>query len=120
MAMAYKTKHKKYEVNLEEFTLVWLDSDISKDKYNLEAQKQLRSFINHFKPFDNVDECRKYMTHVPHNRYLVFIVSGQLGQDIVPRIHHIHQVFSIYIFCQNKPLHEQWAKQHKKVKIFHI
>ena len=82
----------------------------------MEAQKRLRTYMNHLRTFDDPDECRKYVTQVPHNRYLVLIASGQLGQDIVSRVHHIHQVFSIYIFCSNKPLHEKWAYQFKKVR----
>ena len=113
--MAAVHKHK-YEVNLEEFTLVWLDSNVNKDSYNVEAQKQLRTYMNHLRTFEDLDECRKYIVQAPHNRYLVLITSGQLGQDIVSCVHHIHKVFSIYVFCSNKPLHEKWARQFKKVK----
>ena len=44
------------------------------------------------------------------------IISGSLGQHIVPRVHKMIQVDSIFIFCGNKKYHEQWAKEWAKVK----
>jgi hypothetical protein len=34
------------------------------------------------------------------------IILVSLGQHIVPRIHHMSQVDSIFIFCRNKEQHE--------------
>ena len=115
MTMAATHKHK-YEVNLEEFTLVWLDANVNRDNYNVDAQKQLRTYMNHLRTFEDPDECRKYIIQAPHNRYLIRITSGQLGQEMVSRVHHINKVFSIYVFCSNKPLHEKWASHFKKVE----
>ena len=39
-----------------------------------------------------------------------------LGQDIVPRVHTMSQVDSIFIFCGNKKYHEQWTKDWPKIK----
>jgi Tfp pilus assembly protein PilF len=44
------------------------------------------------------------------------IISGSLGQHIVPRVHNMSQVDSIFIFCGNKKRHEQWTKEWSKVK----
>jgi tetratricopeptide (TPR) repeat protein len=44
------------------------------------------------------------------------IISGSLGQHIVPRVHDMSQVDSIFIFCGNKKRHEQWAKEWPKIK----
>ncbi|CAF1143683.1 unnamed protein product [Rotaria sp. Silwood1] len=44
------------------------------------------------------------------------IVSGRLGQDIVPSIHELRQVISIYVYCMDKSRHEQWARNFAKVK----
>jgi hypothetical protein len=37
--------------------------------------------------------------------------SGPLGQIAVPVMHYKSQVTTIYIFCENKPWHEKWAKE---------
>jgi tetratricopeptide (TPR) repeat protein len=44
------------------------------------------------------------------------IISGSLGQHIVPRVHNMSQVDSIFIFCGNKQYHEQWTKEWSKIK----
>ncbi|CAF1071152.1 unnamed protein product [Rotaria sordida] len=44
------------------------------------------------------------------------IVSGQLGKEIVPSIHNLRQVMSIYVYCMNKAINEQWASRFVKVK----
>ena len=44
------------------------------------------------------------------------IISGALGQHIVPRVHNLTQVDSIFIFCSNKKRHEEWAKDWSKIK----
>ena len=44
------------------------------------------------------------------------IVTGYVGQHIVPLIHSMPQLDSIYVFCGKKSRFEQWAKQWSKVK----
>ncbi|CAF1301109.1 unnamed protein product, partial [Adineta steineri] len=44
------------------------------------------------------------------------IIPGFFGQHIVPRVHNMSQVDSIFIFCGNKKRHEQWAKDWPKIK----
>ncbi|CAF3908988.1 unnamed protein product, partial [Rotaria sp. Silwood1] len=44
------------------------------------------------------------------------IVSGQLGREIIPSIHELQQVISIYVYCIDKKGHEQWARNFAKVK----
>jgi hypothetical protein len=44
------------------------------------------------------------------------IISGALGQTIMPRIHDVPHVNSIFIFCGNKQWHEQWTRNWFKIK----
>ncbi|CAF3158929.1 unnamed protein product [Rotaria sp. Silwood2] len=44
------------------------------------------------------------------------VVSGQLGREIVPSIHNLRQVISIYVYCFDKKRNEQWACKHAKVR----
>jgi tetratricopeptide (TPR) repeat protein len=44
------------------------------------------------------------------------IMSGSLGQNMVPRVHDMSQVDSIFIYCRNKQYHEEWAKKWPKIK----
>ena len=44
------------------------------------------------------------------------IVSGAFGQNLVPIIHDLPQIDSIFVFCGNKDFHKQWAKNWSKIK----
>ncbi|CAF1555313.1 unnamed protein product, partial [Rotaria sordida] len=44
------------------------------------------------------------------------IVSDALGQHIVPEIQTLPQLHSIYVFCDNQSIHQQWTKTIPKVK----
>ncbi|CAF5083701.1 unnamed protein product, partial [Rotaria sp. Silwood1] len=47
----------------------------------------------------------------------VFVISsGAFGQHLVPEIHDIPHLDTIYIFCGNKARHEQWVKQWSKIR----
>ncbi|CAF4935988.1 unnamed protein product [Rotaria sp. Silwood1] len=44
------------------------------------------------------------------------IVSGSLGPQIIPDIQAWPQLDSVYVFCDNKSVHEQWVKAIPKVR----
>ncbi|CAF4712994.1 unnamed protein product, partial [Rotaria sp. Silwood2] len=101
--------------NLETVYLIWLDAVVNQLQENIDAQQQIRSIINHLKTFQNVQDCEKYINQTSKDDRILLIVSGQLGQEIVPRIHHNRQIFSIYVYCMNKAKNEEWAKHFQKV-----
>jgi hypothetical protein len=104
--------------NLETFSLVWLDATVNESKENREVQQQLRKSINRLKTFNNADECEQYIRSMSEQDRVVIIVSGRLGQEVVPRIHHLRQVCRIYVYCMDRARNERWAKQFSKVRIY--
>ncbi|CAF1213364.1 unnamed protein product, partial [Rotaria sordida] len=44
------------------------------------------------------------------------IVSGALGQHIIPEIQALPRLHSIYVLCDNQSIHQQWVKTIPKVK----
>jgi hypothetical protein len=118
MAVAYNNTPSIDDDNLETFALLWLDAEVNSSEENRHAQRQLRSAINYLKRFEDANLCRQYIQFVsPYDR-LVLIVSGRLGPEIVPQIHHIRQLSSIYVYCRDKPRNEQWAQDFSKVLYF--
>ncbi len=116
MAVAYNNNAPYIDDdNLETFALLWLDAEVNSSEENRHAQRQLRSIINYLKTFEDANLCRQYIQFVSSCDRLVLIVSGRLGQEIVPQIHHIRQLSSIYVYCMDKPRYEQWAKDFSKV-----
>ncbi|CAF3757204.1 unnamed protein product [Rotaria sp. Silwood1] len=101
--------------HLEIFGLIWLDADVNiKEIRNTE--QQLRSIINHLKKFQDVKQCQQYIEERSQKDRLVLIVSGRLGREIVPSIHKLRQVISIYVYCMDKKSNEQWSCEFAKVK----
>ncbi|CAF5059211.1 unnamed protein product, partial [Rotaria sp. Silwood1] len=101
--------------NLETFRILWLDGAINSSE-NLAAGEQLRSFINHLNTYDNKDECLQIIKQVPKEDRVVLIVSGRLGYEVVPLIHSLPQLSSVYVYCTDREKNKQWADQFSKVK----
>lgn len=103
--------------HLEIFSLIWLDTDDNIDDIQNTEQK-LRAIINHFKRFQDANECQQYIEHKSKHDRLVLITSYQLGQEVIPCIHKLRQVSSIYIYCTDDKSKEQWINNFTKVKIY--
>ncbi|CAF3116856.1 unnamed protein product [Rotaria sp. Silwood2] len=102
--------------NLETFSLIWLDAVVKTAKENIGAQSDLRAIINYLKVFNNVEKCEKFIRKCHDADRVVLIVSGGLGQQIVPRIYKLQQVRAIYVYCMDKKKNKKWASQYTKVK----
>ena len=101
---------------LQSFLLLWLDADINESNDDFyDCMTQLRRSISTIETFTDADQCTDYLTEIQDEKVLM-IISGDLGQHVVPLIHDISQLTAVFVFCDNKTHHEQWAKQWPKVK----
>src|SRR5271163_1537752 len=99
--------------------LIWLDANIDEDN-DADCRNtitQLQRVVNNVNTFTNDDQCIEFIETIDsQNHKACMIISGSLGQHIVPRVHKMSQVDSIFIFCSNKEHHEQWVKDWSKIK----
>ncbi len=95
--------------------LIWLDACVDTNKENKQAQEELRSIISYFKTFEDLNQCQQFILSILSHNRIVLIVSGQLGRKLVPEIHQFQQLSLIYVYCMNKEINEQWAKDFPKV-----
>ncbi len=109
------TSPAAYGIDLESVYLIWLDASADLSAENIGTQKQLRSIIHNFKTFLNVQDCEQYINEKTNYDRIFLIVSGRLGRKIVPCIHQLRQIFSIYVYCQDKQRNEEWANKFTKV-----
>ncbi|CAF0880720.1 unnamed protein product [Adineta steineri] len=98
----------------EIFCLFWLDSNTDTHETR-NAEQKLRSVINYLKRFQEVKSCQRDIEQSSHKDRIILIVSGRLGQEIVPSIYQLRQVVSIYVYCMDIKRHEQWASKYNKV-----
>ena len=101
--------------HLEIFSLIWLDISTNMNETR-NTEEKLRSIINHLKKFQNIKDCQQYIEQTTLKDRLVLIVSGQLGKEIVPLIHQLRQVISIYVYCMDKKRNKQWTSKYLKIK----
>ncbi|CAM2707144.1 unnamed protein product [Rotaria socialis] len=101
--------------NLETFILIWLDSLVNKSEDNIDTKMLLRKTINRLVAFDDMDRCIEYVKDHDEER-IVFIVSGRLGQQAVPVLHHLAHLVAIYVYCGDKKRNEIWTKEYMKIK----
>jgi len=107
---------KSDDNHLEIFSLIWLD-DNAEVTDNGNTQHKLRTIINHLKKFQDVQKCRQHIGQRSKEDRLVLIASGRLGRELVPLVHDLYQVLSIYIYCKDKKSNEQWTCKFAKVSL---
>jgi tetratricopeptide (TPR) repeat protein len=101
---------------MQNVLLIWLDSNIDNNNEDCgNTVTELRRVINEVNAYTDGDQCIQFINTINNNK-VCMIISGSLGQLIVPRVHDMSQVDSIFIFCGNKARHEQWAKEWPKIK----
>ena len=101
---------------VQNYLLVWLDNNIDETKDDCRnVFTQLRPILNSINTFTDSDQCIQFIEGIDDEKVHI-ITSGLLGQHIVPCIHDMSQVETIFIFCGNKKRHEEWAKEWAKIK----
>ena len=103
----------------QNFVLVWVDASI--DQSNKDSQDtlaQLRSVVNDVTICTQPKQCIQVLKDIDDEKAFV-IISGSLGQHLVPEIHGMPQLDAVYIFCGNQARHEQWARDWVKIKGVH-
>ena len=101
--------------HLELFSLIWLDDNVKEDRG---TQEKLQTAINQLKKFHHPLECQRYIQDRSKDDRIVLIVNGRLGRDLVPCIHHLPQMSSIYVYCMNRTENELWTNDFHKVNYY--
>ena len=109
------SKSPANDSSVETFSLIWLDATVNTSPENIKSQEILRESINQLTTFNTSDECMKEIQNRSANDRIILISSGGFGETLVPQIHELRQIFSIYIYCWNKEYHERWSKKFVKV-----
>lgn len=101
--------------NYEIFTLVWLDDSNTSSEKKLTVQAELRSIIDTVINFQDTNEFENYLEKLDSHERIIWIISGRLGRDLVPRFNHCSSISSIYVFCADRKKHIQWTSEYPKV-----
>ncbi|CAF1081296.1 unnamed protein product [Adineta steineri] len=101
---------------MQNVLLIWLDNNINDNNDDCSNTiKQLKRVVNNINTFTDGEQCVHFIQTINNNK-ICMIISGSLGKHIVPHVHDMPQVDTIFIFCSNREWHEQWTKEWPKIK----
>ncbi|CAF0907690.1 unnamed protein product [Adineta steineri] len=101
---------------MQNVLLIWLDNNINENDADCNNTiKQLKRVVNNVNTFTDGKECTEFIQTITNNK-ICMIVSDSLGEHIVPHVHDMSQVDTIFIFCNNQEWPKQWAKEWPKIK----
>ncbi|CAF1121135.1 unnamed protein product [Adineta ricciae] len=100
----------------QDISVIWLDTHIHSSNPDYQnAITHLQYIVNDIYTFTDNDECIDFILTLTDTD-VCLITSGSVGQRLVPCVHDISNIDSIFIFCDDQNRHEQWAKHWCKVK----
>ena len=81
--------------------ILWLDRHVNNPS-NQRKLKQLSEIDSGIKAFVSREECINYIREKDDRNdksYIIFIVSGSLSEEVIPKIQNYTCVLTIFIFC---------------------
>ncbi|CAF1223294.1 unnamed protein product [Rotaria sordida] len=100
----------------KDFVIVWLDSYIENNRANKDTKALIRQLVRgNLLTYDNPDKCIDDITDELTKKRVFLIVSNALGANVVPHIHELPYIQSIYIFCGDQKKAEAWTKPYSKI-----
>ena len=103
---SYRRFHRR---NLDTHALICLNTPAYVD----ENYVTMRSIIDFILQIDNIESCIEKITN--SDEYIFLVVSDQYVEKLLPRIHHLYQLNSIFITSDSMTTSEQWIKDYPKV-----
>lgn len=96
--------------------LIWLDINIVKDSsaYH-DTTTPLQSVVHNIRTYTDSEACIEFIQTI-NNEKVCLLISGSIGQYIVPRIHAMTQVDTIFVYCGDISRHKSWASAWSKIK----
>ncbi|CAF2133275.1 unnamed protein product [Rotaria magnacalcarata] len=101
---------------IQNYSVIWVDGTI--DENNEDCRNvlvQLRAAVSDVNVCTIPEQCVDFLNDIDDGKAFV-IISGYVGQQLVPAIHSMHVVDAIYILCGNQARHEAWAKDWPKIR----
>ena len=101
---------------LQNYLLIWVDADFDPtDTDDQCALEQLRAVVHDVTVFAEPDGCIDFLRDISKETVFV-IIADPLSATLVPQIHGITHLDSIYLVCHDPSSYEQWTTAWPKVK----
>ncbi|CAF0840807.1 unnamed protein product [Adineta steineri] len=101
---------------VQNILLIWLHNNINNNNADCNNTiKQLKRVVNNVNTFTDGNQCIEFIQTITKNK-ICMIVSDSLGKHIMPHIHDMYQVETIFIFSNHRRWRKRSAKQWSKIK----
>lgn len=99
----------------ENYTIIWFDVDIHSTNDDREdTATHLQSIVKEVHIFTQYDSCIEFLTSSKSQK-VILILPDIVGQHMIPRVHDISHLDSIYIYS-NETVHQNWSNVWNKIK----
>lgn len=71
--------------------------------------------VNTINTFTDAEQCIQFLENTSREQ-ICMLISGLRAEQIVPRVHNLVQMDSIFILCNNRKYHERWTKDWSKIR----
>lgn len=100
----------------QNYLIIWADENIDVSMHDFKKSLiRLRSVVSDVNMYRISTDCIQALNKIDDGKVFI-ILSGILGQRIVPEIHEMSIINSIYILCNDQTRHEQWTKDWSKIQ----
>ena len=100
----------------KKYTVILLDPNAKDHESDYENMAvQLQYTVNSIQRFTDVDQCVDFLTEAVATT-LFLVTSASVAQTVVPFVHDVPRLDSIYIFDDDEMSDEQWKKEWKKIE----
>lgn len=106
---------EEIEENIEDVTLIWLDDSITDSPDSKHTQMLLLQVTNFVQFYTNACLCIDYIRTVK-NEKIFLIVRDLLVHEVLPKIHSLATVNSVFILCSHSSGPQQYLSTYSKVK----
>jgi tetratricopeptide (TPR) repeat protein len=106
-----KSSHYRKSAIIANYIVIWFTSNIDDDQMCI---THLQRIVSSFRVFTDIDEFFAFIIQIRGEK-IFLILSDTIAQKIIPLIHKMSQLISIYIICKDRLEDEQWIEQYRKI-----
>jgi predicted regulator of amino acid metabolism with ACT domain len=91
------------EDNISVDAIIWIDTNVSTEEENRKAHQELHNLFEEIEisVFQQSADCEEYVQQHSEKSFLI-IVSRQLAQELIEKIHNLESIKFIYIYCHSQ------------------
>jgi len=115
-SISHNIEHYQQQHIIRNMILIWLDTNIDETKKEYhDIVTTLRTVADTVKLYTDSKALKECLTKI-ENEKVYILISGSVGEHIIPSIHNLPQLDSAFIFCHDRARHKLWTDDWPKIR----